>query len=74
MVWGMLSVSCLELGAQLGNATLRRTLQVHQLHGEAHVALYLDLALEKGLLRRQLARQQLKHIVVAYNEGNITFF
>lgn len=64
----------LELRPQLRNATLRGTLQIHQLHGEAHVALYLDLALEEGLLRRQLARQQLEHIFVAYDESNIAFF
>jgi len=65
---------CLELGAQLLDSSLSGSLQIHQLHGKAHIALDLDLSLKEGLLRWQFSCQQIKDILVADDKGYITFF
>ena len=48
-------------------------LELLQFHGQTHVALDLQLALEKRLLRVQFARHQVEKVIIRDDQGHVGF-
>lgn len=62
------------LDSQLLDAMLSDSLQINELHGQTHVTGNFDFALEESLLWVDLALNQLGHVLIVDNKGNVWLF